>query len=777
LTDRTIAGETKAPIRRRRAVGPAQAFEIAVARHRTGRLDEAEQLYRAVLKVKPDHFGALHYLGLACTQGGKFDEAVTLLQRAVALDENSAEARTNFGIALVGKRRPEEAMAQYEQAIALKPDHAEARNNLGIVLQGLERHEEAAAQFEAVLALKPDNAYVHNNLGTALGALDRHAEAMAAYHKAIELNPRFAEACNNLGRSLAALDRHEEAVVQYQQAIALKPDYAEAYGNLGAALNKLKRHDEAIAQFERALELDPGLAEAHADIGNALVALERHEEAVERYRRALKIRPQFVQAHNSLGNALVVLERHGQAIAHFKAALALDPNAFETLLSLGNALSYVERHDEAISQYRLALDLRAENGEVHWLLGVALEAAARSEEAIASHLLALAINPEFVNAHNALGRSLVTLGRLAEGRRAIERAIELAPRRIDFHHHLALTKRFTSGDARLQSIEELARDLASLRENQRMELHFTLGKAYADLGRRDDALHHLIEANAIKRRQIEYDEAATLAQLARIKEVMTRELMARKSGHGVPSESPIFILGMPRSGSTLIEQILASHPAVFGAGELPDFGQQVASLRGPAPAPTPFTDIIADLEAERLGELGARYLDSVRPLAPEAQRITDKMPANFRLVGLIHLALPGARIIHTRRDPLDTCLSCFEREFSRHSQGFSYDLAELGRYYHAYDALMAHWREVLPAGVMLEVQYEDLVADFEPQARRILTYCGLDWDERCRAFHQTERPVKTSSVVQVREPLYRSSIGRWQPVRHLLRPLLDELGK
>jgi tetratricopeptide (TPR) repeat protein len=470
-----------------------------------------------------------------------------------------------------------------------------------------------------------------------------------------------------------------------------------------------------------------------------------------------------------------VLDRHGEAILHFQAALALDPDAFDTLLSFGGALSFVERHDEAISQYRLALDLRPESAEVHWLLGSALETAGRFEEAIASHRRALAIAPEFANASNALGRSLITLGQLAEGRQAIERAIELAPRQIEFHRHLALVKRFTRGDAQLQAIEELARDLGSLGENQRMELHYALGKAYADLGRREDALHQLIEANAIKRRQIEYDEATTLAQLARIKEVMTRDLMARKSGHGVPSESPIFILGMPRSGSTLIEQILASHPAVFGAGELPNFGQQVASLGGPAPAPAPFTDIVADIEGERWGELGARYLDSVRPLAPDAQRITDKMPANFRLVGLIHLALPGARIIHSRRDPLDTCLSCFEREFRGYSQGFSYDLAELGRYYRAYDTLMAHWREVLPDGAMLEVQYEDLVADFEPQARCILAYCGLDWDARCLAFHRTERPVRTSSVVQVREPLYRSSIGRWHSVKHLLRPLLDGL--
>jgi tetratricopeptide (TPR) repeat protein len=768
--------ETKVPVRQRRALSPAQAFDEAEARHRAGRLDEAEQLYRAVLKIDPDHFGALHYLGLTCTQQRKLDEALALLQRAIALNPQSAEARTNLGIALAAAQRPDEAITQYEQAIALQPDYAEARNNLGIVLQALKRQEDAAAQFEAALALKPDNPFVLNNLGSALAALGRHADAIAAYEKAIALNPRFAEAVNNLGVALAALDRHDEAIAHYEQAIALKPDYAEAHGNLGAVLNKLDRRQDAIAHFERALELDPNLAEAHNDIGNALVALDRKEEAVERYRRALAIKPTFAEAHSNIGNALVKLERHGEAILHFKAASGLDPEAFQIHVSLGRALAFLDRHDEALAAYRKAIELRPDNADVHWLLGCALQAGGRAEEAIAEHRRALAIKPDLADAFDSLGSALVTLGRLAEGRQAIGRAIEIAPARIDFHRNLAMSKRFAAGDVQLPVMEELARNAAALGDGQRMELHYALGKAYADLGRPHIALPHLVEANAIKRGKIKYDEASMLGQLERIKAVMTRELIERKSGHGVASDLPVFIVGMPRSGSTLIEQILASHPGVFGAGEVPNFGQTVASLCSSADAAVPYTEIVPDMPGERLGELGARYLESVRTLAPQARRITDKLLANFRVAGLIHLALPAAKIIHARRDPLDTCLSCFEREFAKDHQPFTYDLVELGRYYRTYDSVMAHWRRALPEHAMLEVQYEELIADFEPQARRVLAYCGLDWDPRCLAFHRTERPVRTSSAVQVREPLYRSSIGRWHSVRHLLRPLLDGLG-
>jgi tetratricopeptide (TPR) repeat protein len=768
--------EIKAPTRQRRAVTPAQAYDLAVARHRAGRLDEAAQLYRAVIKVAPGHFGALHYLGLVCTQQHKFDEALALLQQAVAIEPNSAEARTNLGIALAALGRPEDAVAQYQGAIALQPDHIEAHNNLGIVLQALKRQEDAAAEFAAALALKPGSAFVLNNLGSALAALGRHDEAIAAYQKAIALEPRFPEAVNNLGSALAALDRHDEAIARYEQAIALKPDYAEAHGNLGAVMNKLGRHQDAIAHFERALAIDPNRAEAHNDIGNALAALERYEEAVERYRRALAIKPAFAEAHSNIGNALVKLERHGEAILHFKAASGLDPEAFQTHVSLGRALAFLDRHDEAVAAYRQAIELRSDNADTYWLLGWALEAGGRAEEAIAEHRRALALKPDSAEALNGLGTALITLGRLADGRQAIGRAIELAPARTDFHRNLAMSKRFAAGDAQLPVMEELARNAAALGDDQRMELHYALGKAYGDLGRPEIALPHLLEASAIKRAKIKYDEAAVLGELERIKSVMTRDLIERKSGHGVASDVPVFIVGMPRSGSTLIEQILASHPDVFGAGEVPNFGQAVTGLRSSAGAAAPYTEIVPDMPGERLGELGARYLESVRPLAPQAGRITNKLLANFRLVGLIHLALPAAKIIHARRDPLDTCLSCFEREFAKDFQLFTYDLAELGRYYRAYESVMAHWRRALPQHAMLEVQYEELIADFEPQARRILAYCGLDWDARCLAFHRTERPVRTSSAVQVREPLYRSSIGRWQPVRHLLRPLLDGLG-
>jgi hypothetical protein len=236
---------------------------------------------------------------------------------------------------------------------------------------------------------------------------------------------------------------------------------------------------------------------------------------------------------------------------------------------------------------------------------------------------------------------------------------------------------------------------------------------------------------------------------------------------------PLFILGMPRSGTTLVEQILASHSEVFGAGELRTFERSVGGLDGPDGAPASFPEGVASLSAEQFRRLGAIYVEGVAPMA-SAQRITDKMPLNFLFIGLIHLALPNARIIHTRRDPVDTCLSCFSTLFTGEHR-VAYELGELGRYYRAYERLMAHWRGVLPMGVMLEVTYEDLVADFDREARRIVAHCGLEWEDACFDFHLTRRPVRTASAAQVRQPIYKSSVGRWRPYKHLLRPLLEAL--
>jgi hypothetical protein len=237
---------------------------------------------------------------------------------------------------------------------------------------------------------------------------------------------------------------------------------------------------------------------------------------------------------------------------------------------------------------------------------------------------------------------------------------------------------------------------------------------------------------------------------------------------------PVLIVGMPRSGTSLVEQMLASHPRVFGAGELPDLATLAAGLRDHAGAPYP--ECVAVLDPQALRRCGENYVAGLRRRAPDAACITDKLPANFAHLGFLCLAVPNAHIVHVRRDPLDTCMSCFSKLFAEGQLHFAYDLGELGRYYQSYARLMDHWRAVLPPGAMLEVQYEELVADPEPQARRLLAHCALEWDGACLRFYQTRRPVRTLSAGQVREPLFRGSVGRARPYREWLGPLIEAMG-
>ena len=647
-----------------------------------------------------------------------------------------------MAVSLHRQGRLTEAERGYRAILQVIPHHFGCLNHLGMICGQQGRPQEAESLFRNAVAVDPRSAQAHNHLGIALAELGRSEDAIAEYEKAIGLEPANVEALNNLGLLLLLLRRPQEALPHLEKALALRPQSAEVHCNLATVLGRLNRHEAALAHYQKALPITANAAETHNDLANVLAVLDRHAEAVEHYRKALAIRPEFAEAHNNLGNALAALERHEEAIPHFKAALAMKPNFAEAMTNLGQTLAALDNAEEALTWYQKAL----------------------------------AALPDLAEAHNGLGNVLQTLGRLAQSRDEYETAIKLAPRNAGYQRSLALAKRFTAADPQLAAMEELARDVALLSENEQIALHFSLGKAYADLDRHEQAFRHYLEGNALKRRQTRYDEAATLARFDRIKAVFTPQLMQQKQGLGDPSDVSVFIVGMPRSGTTLIEQVLASHPKVFGAGELREMAGLLAEIDSNRGGPSTFPEVVPLLGAEELRRLGARHGSRIRALALFVERITDKQPGNFPFAGFIHLVLPRARIIHARRDPVDTCLSCFTQLFSKRSLEWCYDLSELGRFYRAYAALMDHWRRVLPEEVMLEVQYEDMVADFEPQARRLVAFCGLPWDDRCLAFHETERPVRTASAVQVRQPIYRSAVGRWRAYGDLLRPLLEELG-
>lgn len=385
------------------------------------------------------------------------------------------------------------------------------------------------------------------------------------------------------------------------------------------------------------------------------------------------------------------------------------------------------------------------------------------------------MKPQFANAYDNIGSVLKEVGNLTEARAAYEKALDLDPWSAGVYFNYSQVVTFSPAAPRLQAMQAMRGADERLTDDERIQLDFALGKAYADIEDYKSSFVHLLRGNALQRSRVEYDETLVADRFARMRRVFTPKQLRRMEElrGGDPSQTPIFVLGMPRSGTTLIEQILASHPQVFGAGELRAFCA-VADACGGEHAPLPYPDYMQALGRSALTEIGARYIAEVRKLAPDTPFITDKMPANYYYIGLIHLALPNAKIIHVMRDPVDTCLSCFSKLFND-ELNYTYDLGELGRYYARYYKLMAHWRRVLPKRRILDVRYEDLVDDVEGETRRISAHCGLPWDASCLAFHETKRSVRTASAAQVRKPIYKSAVGRWHAYGSALEPLLREL--
>jgi tetratricopeptide (TPR) repeat protein len=573
--------------------------------------------------------------------------------------------------------------------------------------------------------------------------------------------------------ALRLAKRPAEAEQLYRAVLASNPEHFDSLHAVGVLSLDRNAPHEALAPLEKAVSLQPQSAEAHNDLGMALATLDRPGEAIAHFEKAIALKPDFAAAHNNLGNALKAERRLGEAIRHFKEAIALRPDYPLAEFNLAGALAKQERHDDAVEHYRKALAARPDWIAALCGLGFSLHINDQTEQGLACYERVLLLDPACADAHHGFGLTQQALGLLRESRNAFEKAVELAPAVPAYHRSLAETKQFRSDDPQLAAMEGLARRMDTFGEEQQAALHFGLGKAYADLGRHAISFEHLLRGNAIRHRLDEYDEPAQLDMMRHIEKVFTAELLRRRPEAGDLSPLPILIVSMPRSGSTLIEQILASHPRIHGAGELRFLTRATKAFRGRRVEEC-FPEIANHLSAGQLRQYAAGYVEHLRSRAPAAERVTDKMPSNYLYIGLTHMALPNARIIHARRDPLDTCVSCFSHNFGHKS--FTSDLGALGRYYRSYEVLMAHWRTVLPPGVMLEVQYEELVADFENHARRIVEFCGMDWDPRCLAFYETKRPVRTASVTQVREPIFTSSIGRWREYEPWLAPLFDALG-
>ncbi len=549
----------------------------------------------------------------------------------------------------------------------------------------------------------------------------------------------------------------KDPVAALASAARLLPDDAVAHLNLGNALARVGRLPEARESFDRALELRPEFAEAHNNLGHVFLELGQFDAARQSCRRALAARPQYAQAHENLGRASLKLGRLDEAMAAFRHALLINPELAEAHVNLANVQRSLGRIEDAEAAYRSALRIKPDFVAAHAELGTALRLQRRAAESEASCRAALALDPNSTAALVVLAELRADAGLFGEAEALLRRVLSIDPESAEAWAGLAYLRRMGVADADwLASARKLGQN--GLTPQRELLLRFAIGKYLDDVMDFDAAFASYRRANELSKAcGPPHDPAALTRTVDAIIHAFAQPWIRRERGAVSSSARPVFIVGMLRSGTTLAEQILATHPEVSGAGELAFW-----SSRGGA-------QMAAPSDAALVG-LGNAYLELLRSLSPDAVRVVDKMPTNYLFLGLIHAALPKARIIHMQRHPIDTCLSIYFQHFEA-GNTYANDLDDLARYYRDYRRLMAHWRRALPPQSLLEVPYEGLVGDTELWSRRMLDFIGLPWDPRCLDFHETARTVVTASKWQVRQKISAASVGRWRQYEKFIGPL------
>lgn len=747
-------GATRGPAAR----GPS-AWELLHA----GYAAQAEAACERALERAPRDGRTLVCLALARRAQGK--DALAPLEAASRALPEDAQVHYLLGQALEEQGSLARAVASFRQATALQPNFADAHNDLGRVLLELGESEAAVASCGRALELRPDFAAALGNLANAERARGALAAAIEGYRRLVVLQPDLAEAHRNLGSALIEAGESAAGVEALQRALHLRPNLAAAVAQLARVLRAGGRAAEALPYYERLLACERR-ADTLNDCGTLLAELDRYAAAAACFQQALELAPNEARIHANLGHVLHCLGDHRAAIEHSRRAIELDARLPEGHLHLGNALLAINEMHAAEAAYAAGLEQAPEHAQLHTAHAMAERALGRVDDAAASVRRALAIRPEAADTVALLGSLAIDRGRFAEAETLLKQALTLSPDLPEALMGLMAVRRMTPADAAWREAAE-RRLSAPLPVAHAIGLHHALGKYCDDVGEFDAAFEHHRRGHELARRsRPPYDRAATTARVTRTLAAFDGAALAALRPAGLASERPVFVFGMPRSGTTLAEQILASHPQVHGAGEVL-FWQFAADA-----------ELVSRPEerAATVAALGRQYLASFAPLRASATRVIDKLPSNFKNLGLIHAALPAARFIHLERHPLDTCLSIYFQGFSA-AHAYATDLTDLAHYYREYRRLMAHWRASLPPHLLLEIRYESLVDDPEFWTRRMLAHLGLSWDPRCLEFHRTERLVLTASNWQVRQPIGKASIGRWRHYARHLEPLRQALGE
>ena len=674
-------------------------------------------------------------------RSGRLDDAQRLLVGLLKREPGNADALHMLGVIALRSGNPQAAERPLRQAVDLDGDNPEFLANFGTVLLMLGRPADGEAVLRRALKRRPSHPIANQNLGLLALQAGHFDDACRHLKKAVAGQPKNADALGSLGTALAKTGKPGAAVLCFRQALKQAPYRFDLLHKLANALSKQKNFDNALAIFEDLVRRAPADPQLRFDHAWNLSRARKSALAVEEYQEAIKLDPQSADAHNNLGNLLASMGRLDKAVEHLRRAVEIKPDAPQVQTNLAKAL---------FAQGR---------GRDGWEI---------CERLLAEH-------PDSLDARYLMVKNLHNEGRFEEAKAYFDippgtggskrvNPVDLLRLRAEDRSH-----RFT--DDEIGVLEAAARD-KNLGRTTRTQIGFTLGTVLDARGNYAEAFRHYQRGNDLKNGDYEAEQADYRIDVANLTRVFAPALFEARAGQGSSSDRPVFIVGIPRSGTTLVEQTLASHPRVEGGGELgeiQEISRAIAGERGEGN----YLDRVAELDRDTLAKLAERYLAKLDRISPGALRVTDKMPHNFRFLGLIAMLFPSARVIHCRRDPMATCLSNYFQLFDGYHP-HAYDLRKLGIHYRQHFRLMEHWRRVLPLPI-LEVRYEDTVSDSERQARKIIEFCDLPWDDSVLDFHRAERRVLTASLWQVRQPIYQDALDHWRNYEPFLAPLRDAL--
>jgi tetratricopeptide (TPR) repeat protein len=682
-----------------------------------------------------------------------------------------ALAHNNRGVALVELAKIEDALISYNRSIDLKPDYADAYFNRGNLLANIGRRDDAMVNYDMAIAANPNFASAYKNRGNLFYDLMSYGAALADYDTAISLMPEDFEAHNNKGNALRELRRYDDAVASYDAALAIRPNEILPHINRSITFHAMARHKDALTSLDRAFPIQPNEANYHDMRGNILLELNRFEEAMTSYEKALEIQPNYAVAYVSRGNALRRFGHFADAVANFDRAIEISPNLALAYIDRGHLFSELRCHEEALLNFDRAVELQPLSMDAHYYRANSLRDLDRYDEALASYSKAIEIDATCAEVYHDKGRLFRFKGDTQEAERMFRKAIAVdaySPRAL---FSLAHIRKYTSHDHPDIDNVKLLLNSGKTSADAKKYLYFSLGKMLDDCGHYDEAFEAYRQGNEICNAAVVYNADKTSASVKSLMDVFN----ADRRPDCFPSSKiniqlPLFIVGMPRSGTTLLASILSKHSAISTAGEMSEFlqfGAYLPQITNGAVYPEAAKHITDDVASA----LRTYYEDRLQSHGrrSDARFIIDKHPYNFWHLGFIEMLFPNALVINCVRDPLDACLSIYFQRFSNY-HSYSFDLGNIVHFYKQYKAIMEHWKNTLPMKI-IDIDYKDTVTRTEEVTRDILGILGLEWENGCLSPQVNCHSVRTASAWQVRQPIYRHSVERWRRYEKHLGPL------